>query len=256
MLLLRTLDADVPLPGSFRALLVGLAYGFITPAHLGEYGGRMFGLHHLGRGRLAGLTAVDKLWSLASAILLGLSGTLLFASHLGYLDANVAFIAAAVPPLVLAALPCAPVLRLRLERAPFLRKLWDLAREPYEQLPRAQRYRLLGVTVLFHAAFITELVALLYAFGGFAVDPLHVGMLLIGGATVLFVKTVVPQFTLGELGVREGVMVAVFASLGVAKSAAFNASLLVFAMNVLLPALAGAALLMRAPRISSVESPA
>jgi hypothetical protein len=75
----------------------------------------------------------------------------------------------------------------------------------------------------------------------------------LGVALVFFAKSAVPSVTLGDLGVRESAAVFFLGFYGVAEAAAFNASLGLFAVNILLPALAGLALL---PRLAAVPAPA
>lgn len=55
---------------------------------------------------------------------------------------------------------------------------------------------------------------------------------------MLFVKTLVP-LTFGDLGIREGVSVFFYSQFGVSQAAVFNASLLIFLINFLTPALSG-----------------
>ncbi|MBD3167155.1 hypothetical protein GF324_11180, partial [bacterium] len=62
-------------------------------------------------------------------------------------------------------------------------------------------------------------------------------------AATLFVKSVLP-ITLGSLGIGEFAAVSFYAGYGVSDAVAFSASLLLFAVNVLLPAILGAVYLM------------
>ena len=67
----------------------------------------------------------------------------------------------------------------------------------------------------------------------------------VGVALVFFAKSAIPQVTLGDLGVREGAAVFFLGAYGVEAGAAFDAALALFAMNLLLPAVVGAPLLVR-----------
>ena len=98
---------------------------------------------------------------------------------------------------------------------------------------------LLVYSGLFYLTFLLQFFLLLSAFG--PVQPLSA---LAGIGTIMLLKTVIPPVTLGELGIREGASVIVLGHAGILPAAAFNASLLLFAVNLLLPALAGLALLM------------
>jgi uncharacterized membrane protein YbhN (UPF0104 family) len=66
-----------------------------------------------------------------------------------------------------------------------------------------------------------------------------------GVALVFFAKSAIPQVTLGDLGVREGAAVFFLAAYGVGPAAALDASLALFGLNLLLPALVGAPFLLQ-----------
>jgi len=56
---------------------------------------------------------------------------------------------------------------------------------------------------------------------------------------IMFSKTALGFFSFGELGVREGAAVYIFTLFGFSGSAGFNAGILIFLINIILPALAG-----------------
>lgn len=60
-----------------------------------------------------------------------------------------------------------------------------------------------------------------------------------GVALTFFVKFIMPPVTLLDLGIREGAAVFFLGQLGIAEAAAFNAALLVFCINIMLPAIIG-----------------
>jgi hypothetical protein len=86
-----------------------------------------------------------------------------------------------------------------------------------------------------YCAQLSFLVAALFPAAGFTLPFL-------GSMVVFFVKFLVPVVTVMDLGVREGAAVFVMSLLGVAPEAALGASLLLFAINMVLPSLAGAPL--------------
>jgi uncharacterized membrane protein YbhN (UPF0104 family) len=65
------------------------------------------------------------------------------------------------------------------------------------------------------------------------------------GNLIIFVKTAIPHISLGELGIREGASVFFLTSFGELPSVAFNASIFLFFINIMLPALVGLLLLIR-----------
>jgi uncharacterized membrane protein YbhN (UPF0104 family) len=70
---------------------------------------------------------------------------------------------------------------------------------------------------------------------------------LAGAAATFFVKSALP-ITIGDLGVREGVAIYIFSRLGVAPTFAFNASVVLFIINLVLPSLVGLHLIWRRKR--------
>jgi len=65
------------------------------------------------------------------------------------------------------------------------------------------------------------------------------------GNLIMFVKTVIPPISLGELGIREGASVFFLTKFGELPSVAFNASIFLFLINILLPALVGLILMLK-----------
>ena len=68
--------------------------------------------------------------------------------------------------------------------------------------------------------------------------PFRRDLLLALVSAMLFVKTLLPV-TFGDLGIREGIAVFFYGFFAVSEAAVFNASLLIFVLNFLLPALLG-----------------
>jgi hypothetical protein len=100
---------------------------------------------------------------------------------------------------------------------------------------------LLALSAVRYAVFAGQFVLLVRSFAPGA----PWGLLAAGVALALFVKSALPPALLGDLGVREGAAMFFLGGLGVSTAAAFNASLGVFAVNLVLPALAGLPLLLR-----------
>jgi hypothetical protein len=78
-----------------------------------------------------------------------------------------------------------------------------------------------------------------------------------GALITLCLKLLLPLLSFAELGIREGAAVLVFGTLGIAPEAALNASLMIYTVNVLLPAAVGSAVWLRQPRsvMTDQESP-
>ena len=65
------------------------------------------------------------------------------------------------------------------------------------------------------------------------------------GSLVLFAKTIIPPVAIADLGVREGASVFFLVKMGESSSVGFNASIFLFIINVLFPAIVGMFLLLK-----------
>ncbi len=87
---------------------------------------------------------------------------------------------------------------------------------------------------------IAIVIPLQYAFLYFAFDPkinLFDGFL--SANAILLVKNIIPPITFGETGVREAISMLVFDHLSFDKAVAVNAAIMIFFINLIIPALAG-----------------
>jgi uncharacterized membrane protein YbhN (UPF0104 family) len=229
------------------SLLLGFAFGVVTPARIGEFGGRAAAVRNTDKLTLMSLTAVDKLATLVVTVGAGAVGLLLFCIRHPFMS-----------PLLLAALESAAALvaagmlmwMLRRRKTviapseqagPFTSR-WLRIRRALTLIDAPVRARLLLFSALFYATFVLQFMLLLRAFG-----PLDILSTLAGVSTIMLIKTVIPPLTLGELGIREGASVFVLGHAGMIAAAAVSASLLLFGINILLPGLVGVFVMLRRP---------
>jgi hypothetical protein len=66
-----------------------------------------------------------------------------------------------------------------------------------------------------------------------------------GAGLMYYFKYLIPSLTLLDVGIREGAAVLTYRWMAAPEAAALNAALLIFVINVVLPALVGAAFLQR-----------
>ena len=95
------------------------------------------------------------------------------------------------------------------------------------------------ISFLFYFCFLLQYALLVSAFSHNS-EMLNY---LWAGNLIMFAKTVIPPISLGELGIREGASVFFLTKFGELSSVAFNASIFLFIINILLPALVGLILL-------------
>lgn len=245
-------------PRELRAsLLLGFTFGIITPARLGEFGGRAVAISGADRLALVGLTAVDKIATMFVTLLVGVIALVIFTARhpIGtVLTLNASLLLVLL--LIVAIAAIAVYVKRRkysdnnlpeaLGSGGFVRRRIGEMRHVLRGVDAGQRRQLVLLSLLFYLTFLLQFYLLLRAFG-----PVDAISALAGIGTIMLLKTVAPPVTLGELGIREGASVYVLGHAGILATTAFNASLLLFAINILLPSLAGLAVLLRRPRTAA-----
>lgn len=255
----RRFYPQLTLQGAALRVLAGAAAGFVTPNRWGEYAGRVLSLPTGHRTEAALVTLLSRLTQLAAALLAGGIAALTIR------PAGTATLPLALDTLAVVALGGYVVVLLAcllpqhwlvpLHRLPHWRQL------PLYQLPDAaaripMRHRVLLLVLghLRYGSFVLQFATVLWAYGA-PVDAVQV----LQFCGLLFVcKALVPSIALAELGVREALALAVATLMGLAAGPVFNATLLIFGLNLVLPALAGTVCLwhLSASTLPQVNAPA
>ena len=241
--LVRRLAPDVRYRDALRAVVGSYPLGLLTPGRVGDYVGRALYVREIAPGASAALTFGERMATLAACLAGGLVA-------LGpYLASQVG--ASALWPAVTAVGVVATGALVALIAFPSLAQTaistlvpWAPVRkatEAFGQIPQEEGPILLGLSALRYVVFSGQFVLLAHALAPQAA----VSGLWAGVALVFFAKSAIPQVTLGDLGVREGAAVFFLGAYGVAPAAALDASLALFALNLVLPSLAGVPLLLR-----------
>lgn len=250
--ILCTSVLDEHSPGRiWLSLFYGLSGGIATPLKSGEYLGRAIPFNKAGVIDTSLATLVEKLFSILLAYVIGGGAFLLFtASKLNLPGTYTALIFIAYFSLLIAAVT-AYLTRDKLKQA-VKNKLSDKSFfsklvSAYEYIKKFKRVILIKVglvSFLFYAVFTLQ-----YAFfiAAFEVNTNLIIFLWVSNL-VIFTQTVIPQISFGELGIREGSAVFFLGVLGYSEAAGFSASLLLFLVNILLPAIIGLVLLAVKPK--------
>lgn len=227
------------------AVIGAYPLGLLTPGRLGDYAGRALYLRNVPVSTTAALTFAERTATLACCVAFG---TLFLPFWVVGREASDGWVWLIPAGVLAASLLMTMVLRPRTAgRAigaalPFRRVRPAVA--ALGALPASEARRLLALSALRYGVFSAQFVLLLRAFAGTEAWPFAEWAGAAAGVTlVFFAKSAVPGVTLGDLGVREGAAVYFLASFG--EAAAFNASLGLFAINLLVPALAGLTLVTR-----------
>jgi uncharacterized membrane protein YbhN (UPF0104 family) len=241
--LVRRIAPEVRTRDAIRAVVGSYPLGLLTPGRVGDYVGRAVYLREIPAGASAALTFGERMATLAACLVGGLVAlgpylrTVADPSPLwpavlavglmatGTLLALILFPALA-QTVATTLLPFAPVRR---------------AVSAFGRIPSDEAVTLLTLSGVRYLVFSAQFVFLLHAV---APSAPWAGLAM-GVALVFFAKSAIPQVTLGDLGVREGAAVFFLAAYGVGPAAALDASLALFGLNLLLPALVGTPFLLQ-----------
>ena len=235
--LVRVAAPDTRFGESLAAVLCGYPLGLATPGRIGDFVGRAFYLRSADAWTLTALTGVERLATLAVTLAAGLValGPFLLArtdagaGMVALLLGAGGLIAAGLGALLLRP-HAAWALLGHLLPSRIASRLSVLA-----GLPAREMRLLIVLSAVRYGIYLLQFVCLVFAFA----PATAWGPAVMGAVLVFFAKSVIPSFTLADIGIREGAAVFFFGALGVGGAAAFNAAFLLFAVNLVLPALAG-----------------
>ena len=241
--LVRRIAPQVRTRDAIRAVVGSYPLGLLTPGRVGDYVGRAVYLREIPAGASAALTFGERMATLAACLAGGLAAlgpylrTVADPSPLWPAVVAVGLMATStLVALILFPALAQTVATTLLPFAPVRRAVAAFGR-----IPNDEGVLLLALSGLRYVVFSAQFVFLLHAVAPAA----PWSGLALGVALVFFAKSAIPQVTLGDLGVREGAAVFFLATYGVAPAAALDASLALFGLNLLLPALVGVPFLLQ-----------
>jgi len=225
---------------TIASLLFGITLGVLTPGQIGEFGGRALRHSSLPSATVIGLTMIDKLQML---LVMGIAAVVSFLSLVTlqiWLGALLIIVIWGVclyvffrPGLLSRLFNSVPLKIFQREWAQDLIRSLTLLRG------RDLLFAFV-VTVGFYGTIYLQMYLLLNAF-----SPVGWWQAFVGFAPMMFLKALVP-ISLGDLGIREASSVYFYSLMAIPQATALNASLLLFVINILLPAVIG---LLFMPRI-------
>ncbi len=219
------------------SLFVGMTLGLATPGRLGDFGRTAF-VKDADWARLLGLLMIDKMITLTVLYFVGIISL----SH--FISMNMhPFVWL---PIFIMAMSLVSAFLLLLLRPALLRNMAARYHHVARKVKALERFvsgielatphftfKLFLYTVMQTLTYCTQFVLLIFAFQPIAVIEAYLAVF-----AVMFTKSLLP-ISLGDLGIRESAAVYFFGQFGVPEAAAFNASLLLFVINILTPSLVG-----------------
>jgi len=243
--LLRQVKPQARVTEIWNTLMVGFTFGVVTPGQLGEFG-RAFFITGRPRLELIGISFIDKFYNLLPIILVGSLGLLLMPGIV--YDANsYLFFGCAILVAILWAFFILLVLSPRWVRdllyainvmLPYRDKIKVLL-GGLDPIKQKQSIILSCLGFAHYSIALLQYHLLIHSFQKISlIDSFR------SASSVFFVKAALP-ISVGGLGVGETAAVGFFRHFGVAKAAAFNSSVMLFSINILLPAFIGLLILVK-----------
>jgi uncharacterized membrane protein YbhN (UPF0104 family) len=225
---------------AYRAVMVGLTLGFITPNRLGDYAGRVLELRSRQRLEAIGAIFIGRFCQLVATVLAGSVGLLYFILVFGWQHYPGVSLSVFV---LLLGLSVAMLLLLYNARAMVatvggIRPLRKFV--PYLSImgtyTSGEMTRLLWLSLGRYTVFLVQFILLLLLFE-VRLSPLQY---LSGVSGTFFLKSVVPSVSLiSDLGVRELSAMYLFGLLGQERLQVLSASLSLWLLNIAVPSVVG-----------------
>ena len=219
----------------FKSLMMGFAAGILTPARVGEFAGRAYPLRNKDITAIAVATFLDKIIAMIFIFLIG------FASAFYLFGDKIIFSSGSVLIFIIAAtIFLGALVLINRKRKEGFRNIISLKNlftkiSHLKKLERKLFFKLSLVSFVFVMIYLFQFSLLISAFTGIGDYVLFFWV----GASVMFTKTFLLPFGFGDLGVREGAAVYFLSLLGYSGAAGFSASILLFVVNLLIPAFIG-----------------
>ncbi len=253
--LLRLISTEVPGSKILTSLFIGYSAGFFTPGQVGEHGGRMVSLSPLQSIQVLAMSLIDKIYILAVTIIMGLVAVWLYFELFlpqywtPFFTAGVFAVTASFLIVVFYPDLLKKLLRVMLHKVRKYRAVsaFLFVRDVFH---RRQARVLLFLTFLLNAIVILQ-----YHFFVMAFAPVPLKVSVLCASNILFIKAAILPISLGDLGIRESTAIFFFTRAGIPAAAALNASLCVFFINILLPSLLGAVLVLRIKTADKTAGP-
>ena len=235
-ILLSTEKRNIARRDIWGSLFAGMTLGLITPGRIGEFGRALF-IERANRLRVLGLTMIDKTLAIFIIYFYGVWGFMFWESQFDQFSATLP-LNFAIPLLIAIAF-------LVWKRQGWLKKSakkWMPLKWHYRLSDLFTYSRTLSLQTVMKVSLLAALQSLTYFIQFYLLVRAFSDVALLTGlaaiASIMMAKSFLP-LSFGDLGVRESAAIFFLAPLMVPKAAAFNASMILFFINILLPSLIG-----------------
>lgn len=226
---IRTASIEVEKTTKIQSFFAGILTGLVTPNMIGNFLGRMYYFRSEDRIAITTLTLYTNLAQFVVTLLFGVASICLFEELSLKVDFKVSqgvIFAAAV--IILVFYFTAP----RIVRSTGISRLQEFS--DYTQGRTSFKLEVLGYATIRFLIFTSQFALFLFAFG---VDLNW--KLLLGIWQVYLITMLFPSLFLGKVGIKESVSIFILGAIGVNEYAALFASLALWLINTISPAVLG-----------------
>jgi uncharacterized membrane protein YbhN (UPF0104 family) len=224
--------ADISVAKAWVGVLAGVSLGFVTPHALGDYFAKVFSLSHQKRRKALGLILVSRMMQMLPTVLFGSLALYVYSSQGDWFsEIPLSF---SFPVLSLLGVLLVLVLSVI-----FLKRNHPKVQD-YLQPVRKIKFKLIALlaalSILRYFIFSVQFLLLLSVLD----LNMELFMQFMGVAFMFLAKSVLPTFNfLSDLGIREFSVALFFESMGVEVGAVIASGLLLWLINIALPAFVG-----------------
>lgn len=249
-LLLKKVEIHISFFAAYKAVLAGLATGIFTPNRFGEYAGRALFVEAAHRPQAIAFTFVDRICQMVITLGFGGLSLLLFWLNEGSpirqalntgefpIGWKTGIVAILILLILLVLVP-----KHRLKGIFSGKGIRSWIQEGIDAITAVKFPDLLKVLAL--ASFRYLVFSFQYFFFLLVFGCTQDMILVLGLISLVFLfKSLVPFIGFSELGIRESIAVFLMGLFGIASSTAFNATLSLYLVNMIIPTLIGAILLL------------
>ncbi|MCC9165647.1 lysylphosphatidylglycerol synthase domain-containing protein [Pontibacter harenae] len=231
---------------AYRAVMVGLTLGFITPNRLGDYAGRVLELKSKERLDAIGAIFIGRVCQLAATVAVGSVGLLYFIQLLYWVDypgvcVSMALLLLVINVVFLSLLYHAKAMVALVAAIKPLKKLVRYV-AVMGNYSAGEMSQVLLLSLWRYLVFMLQFILLLQVFN----VKLNLLEYMCGVSGTFFLKSVVPSVSLlSDLGVRELSAMYLFGLLGQERLQVLSASLSLWLLNILVPSAVGLIFVLR-----------
>lgn len=244
-LLILLISKEVQNKEIATSLLVGNAFGFVTPGQFGEVAGRLLAHQSLRKAHVAGVFLLDKIYVTLFTIILGIFGFRLFLIRFFSELWNPAYNFIALVSFIIALFILFQPRYIKLLQKLLPKKIrehrfFDSIEIINSSFHTTQAVTLALLTFLWFGIIILQYYFFIHAFATISlVDTLA------GVGTIFFIKNILLPISIGDVGVRESASIFFFGKFGISAVAAFNAPLLTYIANNVITGIIGSLLILK-----------